>query len=597
MDERCLALAEEFCTTQYVHAGTENLHSLQRLLRSIFSQRRCPEEGLSDLMIENLLTQLALMDANNFAGHIGGGEREGRVVAPLVRRRTFGLSHGIGRSGNLTEAQPKAAGSSVMYQVTNVLLLDLLRLSGAKSFRAALCVPLATGMTIALVLRAIEQMRRMECEGEPPRVVVWPRIDQKTALKCIDAAGFEAEVVPLRAAAPSCCRSAAFVNASTRHPFFLQVHEDDIAEAVERVGGANRVLCILSTTSCFAPRLPDDVLRIGRYAKRCGIPYVVNNAYGVQSPAIMRRLEAAMQEGLVDYVVQSGDKNFLVPVGGAVVASPSEEKVSRVAALYAGRASSAPILDLFVTALYLGRKGMQELWTTRAHVLQYMRERLRVFALERHEILLCEEMQKVTTRPQEDHSFPPARSATPHDSTDLDVDILLQVGEEEEEKEAGCRRRSALSKRGTDERNEISLAVTMHRFGMEGVVGAFPAPPVRSPHELLLVGDEKGSGAAPQRVRLSGLSPECCRSRDVACREFGAKLFRSRVTGPRVILPAREKETIVVDKHRFRSYGCHSDEGPFCPLLVMACGIGMQKQEVDELIQVLGKLWPITKPK
>lgn len=37
------------------------------------------------------------------------------------------MGHGIGRSGDLCENQPKAAGSSVVNKVTNAMVLDLIR--------------------------------------------------------------------------------------------------------------------------------------------------------------------------------------------------------------------------------------------------------------------------------------------------------------------------------------------------------------------------------------------------------------------------------------------------------------------------------------
>lgn len=53
------------------------------------------------------------MDSNTFPGQIGLGEREGRVACPLVARRHGLLAHGIGRSGDITAEQPKAAGAAV----------------------------------------------------------------------------------------------------------------------------------------------------------------------------------------------------------------------------------------------------------------------------------------------------------------------------------------------------------------------------------------------------------------------------------------------------------------------------------------------------
>jgi O-phospho-L-seryl-tRNASec:L-selenocysteinyl-tRNA synthase len=52
------------------------------------------------------------MDSNTFPGQVGLGEREGRVACPLVARRHGLLAHGIGRSGDITAEQPKAAGMS-----------------------------------------------------------------------------------------------------------------------------------------------------------------------------------------------------------------------------------------------------------------------------------------------------------------------------------------------------------------------------------------------------------------------------------------------------------------------------------------------------
>ena len=43
--------------------------------------------------------------------------------------------------------------------------------------------------------------------------------------------------------------------------------------------------------------------------------------------------------GRVDAIVQSTDKNFMVPVGGAIVASGNSSLVGEVSKCYAGRAS------------------------------------------------------------------------------------------------------------------------------------------------------------------------------------------------------------------------------------------------------------------
>lgn len=74
------------------------------------------------------------MDSNNYAKSCGLGEREGRVYSGLVSRRNYGFSHGIGRSGDIAELQPKAIGSSILNKLTNELLLDFLKISGKFEF-------------------------------------------------------------------------------------------------------------------------------------------------------------------------------------------------------------------------------------------------------------------------------------------------------------------------------------------------------------------------------------------------------------------------------------------------------------------------------
>lgn len=48
---------------------------------ALLSNRRLPARGWDDAQIEYLLTEIALMDSNNFSENVGVGEREGRVSA------------------------------------------------------------------------------------------------------------------------------------------------------------------------------------------------------------------------------------------------------------------------------------------------------------------------------------------------------------------------------------------------------------------------------------------------------------------------------------------------------------------------------------
>ena len=159
-----------------------------------------PETGWDDLSIELTLAELAAMDSNNFCGNCGVGEREGRVYSKLVARRHSQLSHGIGRSGDLDEAQPKAAGSSILYKLTTCLALHAVRTAGLTNAKGCLLLPLATGMSLSMC------MLKLRFERSPDaRYVIWPRIDQKSCFKCISTCGLTPLVVPGKMERDSIC--------------------------------------------------------------------------------------------------------------------------------------------------------------------------------------------------------------------------------------------------------------------------------------------------------------------------------------------------------------------------------------------------------
>ena len=108
-------------------------------------------------------------------------------------------------AGELTSVQPKAAGSSLIAVLANAMMCDVLKVlhthpnyypiltpsqvSGIPRATACMIVPVATGMAVVLTLLTIRMAR------PKARFVIWPRIDQKSCLKAIFAAGFEPLVV------------------------------------------------------------------------------------------------------------------------------------------------------------------------------------------------------------------------------------------------------------------------------------------------------------------------------------------------------------------------------------------------------------------
>lgn len=113
------------------------------------------------------------------------GEREARVFCSLVSKRHYRFGHGVGRSGDVAEPQPKAAGSSLLVKLTNCLVLDALHVAGFTRLKSCALLPMATGMCCTLVLLSLRGLK------PAARYVLWSRIDQKSCLKAIITAGLE----------------------------------------------------------------------------------------------------------------------------------------------------------------------------------------------------------------------------------------------------------------------------------------------------------------------------------------------------------------------------------------------------------------------
>lgn len=190
--------------------------------------------------------------------------------------------------------------------------------------------------------------------------MIWSRIDQKTCLKCIFTAGLEVFVLNLRLEGDK-------LITGELDNLLLNFQPSDI-------------LCVLSTTSCFAPRVPDDVVSISRFCQTHSIPHIINNAYGLQCSKICAQVREAVRIGRVDFIVQSTDKNFLVPVGGAIIASPNKILLEKLNTIYPGRASMSNILDLFITFLQMGSKKMLKMVKERKEKAIKFKENLQKLA-------------------------------------------------------------------------------------------------------------------------------------------------------------------------------------------------------------------------
>ncbi len=353
MNPELYNLIGEFVSPTYLTQSIGSRNHVSRHFTEILAQRRIPETGWPQDVIELFIREISLWDSNNFPSKGCVGEREGRCLSDVVRRRHWGLTHGIGRSGDVNAEQPKAAGSSFLLTLTKCLAHDALKnIFGLSQLppKEVVVLPIATGMSIMMGMLAVSQLHG-SCTSR--KHVIWSRIDQKSCIKAMTA------------------NPDLIVHAVEQRVSDSGVLETDVTAIQELVSslGPECIHSIVLTTSTFAPRSPDNVPAVALLCKELNIPLIVNNAYGLQCSKCVHLVNEGIRIGRVDLVVQSTDKNFLVPVGGSVIFGPLAEKINQ---MYPGRASLSPVLDLLVTFLELGRIGFKNLLTERKANMQYL---------------------------------------------------------------------------------------------------------------------------------------------------------------------------------------------------------------------------------
>jgi O-phospho-L-seryl-tRNASec:L-selenocysteinyl-tRNA synthase len=274
--EKFEVLASKYVKNSYVKLGIDNLRNRKNQMYVLLEQKKLPSIGFDDSVISYILENLSSMDSNNFAANAGVGEREGRIFSRLVASRNYRLAHGIGRSGNITEVQPKAAGSSLLYSLTNSLAHHALKIAHIHNMAKSLVVPVATGMSLTLCFLTLMKLK------PESKYIIWSRIDQKSCFKSI----LTANCIPL------------IVENILDSNGLMTTNIPEIERLMIEYG--DKVLCVLSTTSCFAPRQPDSVAAIAQLCKLYNIGHVVNNAYGLQCKYICKQINRACLLGRVD---------------------------------------------------------------------------------------------------------------------------------------------------------------------------------------------------------------------------------------------------------------------------------------------------------
>lgn len=494
------SVASRFVDARYMSQAMDARNQRSAALLTLLEHRKLPDISWTDSLIEHALLELSSLDSNNFQANAGVGEREARVFSSLVSARHYHLGHGVGRSGDVSAVQPKAAGSSLMYQITNLLALDALHIAGSKNTQAALVLPVATGMAMSLALGSLRNSR------PNGKFVLWPRIDQKTCLKAIISAGLTPVVVP---------------NILKEGTNEVTTDMASLERAIEHYGGpdGSHIVAVFTTTSCFAPRVPDKVEEIAVMCKKRGIPHLINNAYGVQDGKCMELITQAIRKGRVDAYIQSTDKNFMVPVGGSIVAGPSKAFVDSVSKIYPGRGSASPILDLFITLVAMGRPEWKGYLTDRKGIWKYM--------------------------------------------TNTVNEVLTRVNRTHDNKSRGFAR--ILDTPG----NGISMAISL-----EGLAGDL------RDHVDSVVKDLESKGV-PQAREALAKSLHVKPGDDIVTQTmslFGSMLWTRMVSGTRVVTGKEERTLAGVV---FKGYGASIDNYPV-PYVTVAAAIGLERADVNK---------------
>jgi O-phospho-L-seryl-tRNASec:L-selenocysteinyl-tRNA synthase len=250
------------------------------------------------------------------------------------------------------------------------MVVQSLQLAGDSEAKMAMVVPVATGMALFLCLAALRKQRPgADC-------VVWCRCDQNSAVKAVALAGLRLEVVQCRAKEEA-----------------LETDMEALAARVSSLG-AERVCCVLTTTSCFAPRVPDKAVCLF-FSETFFLFFISFESGGRGGADVQRIADPSFGEQRVRSAVgEHYDESCQSAAGGAggrVRAVAGQEldgaggrrrhlrqsvragqqfvnktkQKERITFLtfgfknnrYAGRASSGPIVDLFVTLLSLGVAG------------------------------------------------------------------------------------------------------------------------------------------------------------------------------------------------------------------------------------------------
>lgn len=272
--------------------------------------------------------------------------------------------------------------------------------------------------------------------------------------------------------------------------------------------------------------------------------------------------------------MQSSDKNFMVPVGGAIISCPAPEMVSQISMLYPGRASISPILDLFITFLSMGEEGLQRMWKERQRLVVIMTEKLKCFAQRRGERIIESPRNSISIGVTMDTlSIKKTISSGTVDRITA-RDNAMKKSEGSADYSLHTSNQDQPSATTTNDANATATATaTVH---LEEVTSSSLTQPPSAPPIALSEGAVQSKTAGSTRSNTESIS------------FLGSMLFQRNVSGCRVV-PQSDSVT-VINGVKFISWGAHMSHYPVS-YFTAACSIGLTEDEIILFIDRIDRVW------
>ncbi|SCP05978.1 O-phosphoseryl-tRNA(Sec) selenium transferase, putative [Plasmodium ovale] len=556
-------------SSKYSLMSRQTLNQKENIIWNILSHGRVPNEGLNEITIMTLLHQISSQNLCNSEKNVKIGERENRIYSAFVRSKYIGFGHGIGRSGNLEEAQPKSAGNSILAKVTTRMVKDIIRSFGIKSCEEVYILPYATGMCISTCLLYLKRLRTNS------EYVLISRIDHKTCYKCIDFCNLKYIVIDMLYRDNELCTDI-----------------EKMKNVIEEHG--NKICCVISVTSSYAPRNADDIVKISLLCNKYDIPHIINNAFGLQCIYICKEIQKCFDlKGRIDFIVQSCDKNFLLPVCGSIVFSSNKTKINEMKKLYPGRTPVHAYLDLFITLLELGKKKILQLRKERVKNFEWLKEQvieiclkynLHLIKSSRNFISMAINLNELYKYCGKDNpraisllgSFLFYRNVTGHRviCSPMMTGACVSSKNKREAVEA------VEAVRVASETNSVEAEVPIDHVPIRGV------PIDHVPIRDVLIDDVPIRNVPIDDVPIRDVQISCSEKEKANGEASKRGLSPGSYSYPGKLENGAEKSKVIIGNHTFQNFGSSCDAYPFS-YIAFSCVIGIERPELRRFVQKL----------